>query len=80
MTKQKKPDPSSKDPSSQFTNETKIKLNFTETAMFQQMLDLILKIYDHELCTPELRRYIYFETKRLFKGYDVARFFKDRGG
>ena len=56
-----------------------LEIKFTETKMYEQLLDYIQRIYQHELTPPELKIYMRFELGKLIgKGYDIKKFLEGR--
>ena len=53
----------------------KVELSVVNLRIFNEVFDLVRKIYQHELCNDDLRSYIRFECGKLLNSeIDVKRF------
>ena len=56
-----------------------LEIKFSETKMYEQFLEYIQKVYQHELTPPALKSYMRFELGKLIgKGYDIKNFLEGR--
>ena len=56
-----------------------LEIKFTDTGMYEQLMDYIQRVYSHELTPPALKTYMRFELGKLIgKGYDIKKFLEGR--